>query len=145
MSNQMPPQGQAPPQGQTELSEEELRQYLGELRNAPAAEIVAQVVTMLANAAQVKLGRRDARVLIDTIDAVRQASATTLPEEFGQQIDDLLAQLRVAQVEGEKEVARLQSEGGEGDQEQAAPSAPGQGEPPPQQEDGGSRLWTPGR
>lgn len=144
---------QMPPQGQTDLSEEELRQYLGELRQAPAAEIIAQVITMLANAAQVKLGRGDARVLIDTIEAVKGASASTLPDEFGQQIDELLGQLRMAQVEGEKEVARLQAEGGQAGQPGPAPSAPGSAparQPDPDQsqqspqDGGGSRLWTPG-
>ena len=148
---------------QQELSEEEVRQYLSEMRQAPAAEIIAQVITVLANGAQVKLGRNDARVLIDTIDAVKDRAGAVLPADFVQQVDELLGQLRMAQVEGEKEVARLKAEA---DHQEAgdvttptpgqdAPTAPGQATPPTppptpgqdqggQQGSGGSRLWTPG-
>ena len=140
------------PGPEQELSEEEIRQYLGEMRQAPAAEIIAQVITVLANGAQVKLGRNDARVLIDAIGAVKSAADSVLPTEFAAQVDDLLGQLRMAQVEGEKEVAHLAAQAAQGGQDEhggLAEAAPGDAAGPTttadQQGSSGSRLWTPGR
>jgi hypothetical protein len=132
------------PGPEQEPSEEELRQYLGELRQAPAAEVIAQVITVLVNGAQVKLGRNDARVLIDTIEAVKSQAAEVLPADFVSQVDDLLGQLRMAQVEGEKEVARLKAQSPQAEQGDVADAPDQDAGAPTDQGSAGSRLWTPG-
>lgn len=153
MSSQVPPQGQ--PGSEDGPSEEEVRQYLAQMRGAPADQVLAEVVQGLLNAAQVKLGRNDARLLLDAcaglVDAVRDRSS----EELVGQIDQALSQLRLGQVEAEKEVA----EGGQDEPNDladdgtppatgAAPSQaappPSQPQSPPSQSGSGSKLWTPG-
>ncbi|HEX2028255.1 MAG TPA: hypothetical protein VHF25_09685 [Nitriliruptorales bacterium] len=62
------PQRQSGDAGQP--TEEELRAYLAQLRQADANDIVSQVFSMVASAAEVKLGRRDGRLLIDVAAAV---------------------------------------------------------------------------
>lgn len=151
MSEQVPP-------GMREPTEEELRQYLGEMRQAHVGEIVAQVVSALLNGAQVKLGRRDARLLIDLAAAVNDQAGPYLEERFGQEVTQVLTQLRLAQVEAEEELAKLRASGqapaeandvgpeasgsaaGEGTST-SAPDGGGQASTPPS---AGSRLWTPG-
>lgn len=146
-------------------SEEELRAALGQLRGAPVDQIVAEVASALLNAAQVKLGRRDGRLLIDLIGAVADTVRPSVPAELTRQLDDALGQLRLAQVEAEREVAAalvqghqepgdLPADGGRssgagapaGDAPPAAPAsdagAPGSGGGQPPQT---SRLWVPGR
>lgn len=138
-------------------SEEELAAELGRLREAPLDEVLAQVMSLLANAAQVKLGRRDGRALIDlTAALVQQVRDYAHPQLVGQ-LDEILPQLQMAQVEAEKELAQAVASG------QAAPEVndlgsepaqerPSDRTPPPTQQPGaahggdkqGSRLWTPG-
>jgi hypothetical protein len=139
-------------------SEEEVRAYLGQLRGAPAEQVVAEVVSALLNAAQVKLGRRDGRLLLDLAVGVVDGSRAHLPAELLEQVDQVLAQLQVAQVEAEREVAAAAEQGHEepGDlgsgPRPASSDAPGSAEAPaaaaPPPEDppaAGSRLWVPGR
>lgn len=155
-----PMAGQTPP-GQREPTEEELRQYLGEMRQAHVGEVVAQVVSALLNGAQVKLGRRDARLLIDLAAAVSDQAGPHLDRQFTSEVEDVLTQLRTAQVEAENELGRLRASGqappepndvgpGEaatGDDQPAAEGVDAAAErrpptsPPPSP---GSRLWTPG-
>lgn len=138
-------------------SEEELRQYVTEMRSAHAGEIVAQVVSLLLNGAQVKLGRKDARFLLDLAASVNDQAGQHLDDEFTGQVGQVLDQLRMAQVEAEKELAQLLADGqippeqndlGSAPAPEAgAPSSPT--EQPPSapsspQRDAGSRLWTPG-
>ncbi|MBW3658762.1 MAG: hypothetical protein KY457_09000 [Actinobacteria bacterium] len=158
MSQQMPPGGREP-------TEEELRQYLGEMRQGHVGEIVAQVVSALLNGAQVKLGRRDARLLIDLAAGVNDAAGPHLDEEFSAEVTQVLTQLRMAQVEAEEELAKLQASGqappeandvgpSGGTSGQAArppgdagsPGAGGQqgGARPASEPSAASRLWTPG-
>lgn len=148
--------------GQQEPSEEEVRAYLSQLREAPVDQVLAEVVNALLNAAQVKLGRRDGRLLIDTVAAVTEAVRGHVPEELTTQLDQALTQLRLAQVEGEQQVAQAaasgQPESGDlatdpGEGEPAAPGAgpaagPAAQAPPQPPSEGGSaasRLWIPGR
>jgi hypothetical protein len=139
-------------------SEEEVRAYLSQLRGAPAEQVVAEVVSALLNAAQVKLGRRDGRLLLDLAVGVVDGAREHLSAELVQQVDQVLAQLQVAQVEAEREVAAaaeqghqepgdLGSEGSEASGADAPPPGAGASEAPPRQEPpaGGSRLWVPGR
>ncbi len=139
-----------------EPSEEEIRAYLGQLREAPVEQVVAELVSGLLNAAQVKLGRRDARVLLDAMAALGESVRGTLSQELTGQIDQALQQLRLAQVEAEQQVAAAAAQGHaeQGDLPQESPAAGGEGAAgapatPPQApappSDAASRLWVPGR
>ena len=152
--------------GQQQPSEEEIRAYLSQLREAPVDQVLAEVANALLNAAQVKVGRRDGRLLIDALGAMNDAVRGHAAEELTTQLDQALQQLRMAQVEGEQQVAQAaasgQAEPGDlaedpAGQEGAAEPAP-EGEdaggqqpsqqPPQQPAQGGSaasRLWVPGR
>lgn len=151
MSSQIP----TPGNDEDGPSEEEVRQYLAQMRTAPADQVLAEVVQGLLNAAQVKLGRNDARLLLDAcaglVDAVRGRSG----EELVKQVDQALSQLRLGQVEAEREVADagqdepndVTDERPAGEQTGPASSPPPQQpspQQPPQQGSGASKLWTPG-
>lgn len=157
--------GQPPGGGeQRQPTEEELRQYLGQMRGAPVGQIVAEVVSALLNGAQVKLGRRDGRLLIDLAGLVADNAAPHLDKEFNDQVSDVLNQLRMAQVDAEKEVSQAREEGHEEPNDLGSPAgtsepgstAPaagtsGDGSPSSQQQaqsrqqSAASRLWTPGQ
>jgi hypothetical protein len=137
-------------------SEEELRAALGQLRGAPVDQIVAEVASALLNAAQVKLGRRDGRLLIDTTAALTDQVRPHVPAELVDQLDEVLNQLRLAQVEAEREVAAAAAQGHQEPNDlagQPAPAAPGTsgdagGATAPPASDPASkasRLWVPGR
>jgi hypothetical protein len=147
-----------------EPTEEEVRAYLGQLRAAPVDQVVAEVASALLNAAQVKLGRRDGRLLLDLVGDLAERTRPHLPDELTGQVDEALTQLRMAQVEAEKEVAAAAQQGhvepddlgSGGPQGGAAGGTPdiGDGDAPsqaaqqPPEEPGGgaaSRLWVPGR
>jgi hypothetical protein len=84
-------------------TQEELEAHLAQLREADVAEVVAQAVNMLATGAQVKLGRTDARVLIDAIIGVADAAEGRVHGELVRQIRDAVSQLQMAQVQAERE------------------------------------------
>jgi hypothetical protein len=133
--------GQAPGQ---EPSEEEIRAYLGQLREAPVDQVLSEILSALLNAAQVKLGRRDGRLLIDLVGGLIEGSRAALDEEFTGQVDEAITQLRLAQVEAEGQV------GGEeqpNDVDASALAAGGKdsaaGGADTSAEQARSRLWTP--
>lgn len=151
MSQMPPPDAQGP-------SEEEVREYLTQMRGAPASQVVAEVLQGLLNAAQVKLGRNDARLLLDATAAVNDVIRPHLDQQLTSQVDQALSQLRLAQVEAEREVAQSgESEpndlpsrpgGGAG----GAPPSGGESAPPPSQppsqpppDSPVNKLWLPGR
>jgi hypothetical protein len=84
-------------------TEEEMRAYLQELRDTPVAQVLTEVLSVLLNAAQVKLGRNDGRLVLDTVALLNDTTAAALPEEIVTQVRGVLAQLRIAQVEAEKQ------------------------------------------
>lgn len=163
MSDATGPQGPGAAGGQP--SEEELRAALGQMRQGHVGEIVAQVISLLANGAQVKLGRRDARLLIDLTSSVLESSREYLDERFNSEVANVLSQLKMAQVQAEQEVAQ---HGGEENDLDSTPhmDAPAQAGETPSGDTGGtpggetptsssqgsgaqeqrrsSRLWTPG-
>jgi hypothetical protein len=151
VSQQTPPPGAG---GDQQPSEEEVRQYLAQLRQAPAEQVIAEVLSGLLNAAQVKVGRKDGRLLLDLSAQVIDGAREHLSDELTNQVDEVLGQLRMAQVEGEREVANAAEQGQQepndlGATEQAAPQGeqtPPSTPPPsdPGQGAGGGRLWTPG-
>jgi hypothetical protein len=82
-------------------SAEDARERARQMRSLPAEELVADVLLSLLNAAQLKLGRRDARLLIDLGTVVHEHARPYLSGELAQQIDQLLGQLRLGQVNAE--------------------------------------------
>lgn len=145
-------------------SEEEIRAYLSQLRQAPVDQVLAEVVNALLNAAQVKVGRRDGRLLIDITAAITDTVRGQVATELTDQLDQALTQLRMAQVEGEQQVAQAKAGGqqepgdlaeeaaaGQSDGEEGAPAdsqAPSETpptSPPPAGGSATSRLWVPGR
>lgn len=135
-------------------TEEEMRAYLENLREAQPVEIVVQAFGLLATASEVKLGRIDARVLIDGMAALLEATAERMPDEIVDRMQQTVAQLQMAQVQAERDLAATgagQQDAGAVDEgaEPSAEEAPGAQQAPPQQqpqrEDVTNRLWIPGR
>ncbi|MEX2486411.1 MAG: hypothetical protein WD377_02210 [Nitriliruptoraceae bacterium] len=128
-------------------SEEEVRAYLEQLRGAPVDQVLAEVCSALINAAQVKVGRPDARVLLDAVGAVTDAVRGRADENLVTQLDDALTQLRLAQVDAEKEQAgAVQPDAAASTSDGAADAEAVGDSATPQAPSGGTakRLWTPG-
>ncbi len=125
------------------LPDEQTLQMIQQLRAAPAEQLLTEFFSTLANTAQIKLGRRDARLFIDlcaqTLDYTRPYLAT----ELARQIDDVLNQLRLAQVSAESEVAAGNPEPNDLTKTPAPrpASAPNPSASPPP----ASKLWVPGQ
>ena len=106
-------------------SAEEAREYARRLRSLPVDQLLRDFLFSLLNAAQVKLGRRDARLLIDVTAVAHEQARPYLPGELTRQIDQVLGQLRLAQVSAEGHASQ-QGQPEENDLKQApAPPAPG--------------------
>jgi len=71
------------------------------MRSLPIDQVIGEVLFSLLNAAQIKLGRRDARLLIDVSTVAHDQARPYLPGELSRQIDQVLAQLRMGQVSAE--------------------------------------------
>jgi hypothetical protein len=82
-------------------SAEDAEAYVQRLRSLPVQQVIADVMFSLLNAAQVKLGRRDARLLIDLSSVALEHARPYLQGELTQQIDQVLGQLRLGQVSAE--------------------------------------------
>jgi len=82
-------------------SAEDFREQMRRMRSLPVEQIVGDVVYSLLNAAQVKLGRRDARLLIDLSTVAHEHARPYLSDELTKQIDQVLGQLRLGQVSAE--------------------------------------------
>lgn len=148
MSSSVPPTSGQP--GDDGPSEEEVRQYLSQMRGAPADQVIVEVVQGLLNAAQVKLGRNDARLLLDATAALTDGVRGRIDDELVKQVDQALSQLRLAQVEAEREVADAgQPEPNDvaAGAEEAGDTGPPPSSPPPQQQQPPqtSKLWIPGQ
>jgi hypothetical protein len=81
-------------------------EFVEQLRSAPAEEVIAEAFLVLLNAGQIKLGRRDARLLIDLSAVMLEHAGTYLPDGFAKQVEQSLGQLRLAQVSAENEGAK---------------------------------------
>lgn len=131
-------------------SEEDIRKYLEQLRSVPAEQVVADVLFGFANAAQAKLGRRDARLLIDLTATVLEQTRRYLSNELVGQLDQILGQLRLSQVQAESRVAAGgQTEPNDLAEAPPPPSAtapaPGIQQPTSQPPTAKPKLWVPGR
>jgi hypothetical protein len=148
------------PTAQGQPSPEELQAYLEQLRAADVTEVIAQAFNMLGTGANVKLGRLDARVVIDALDALANAVDGRIDAEVMSQMRAGIAQLKTAQVEAEREEAAraggpqaggdAQAPGGAPTSPSGAGQAPGSPSPGGPQQPGGDqkmtdRLWIPGR
>ncbi len=106
---------------------EDVREYARRLRSLPADQVLGEFLFSLLNAAQVKLGRRDARLLIDVTVVAHEHARPYLPGELTRQIDQVLGQLRMAQVTAENRAGQ-QGEPEENDLDRApAPPSAGTG------------------
>jgi hypothetical protein len=101
-------------------------EYARQLRAFPVDQLLRDFLFSLLNAAQVKLGRRDARLLIDVTAVAHEHARAQLPGELTRQIDEALGQLRMAQVTAENRASQ-QAQREENDLPAApAPPSPGQ-------------------
>ena len=124
-------------------SAEDAREYVQQVRSLPVEQIIGDVLFSMLQAAQMKLGRRDARLLIDLSAVAHEHARPYLPDELTKQIDQGLGQLRMAQVSAEGQVSqRGEAEENDLTRVPAPPSAPVP-QPPPSPPP--SRLWVPGR
>ncbi len=101
--------GTAGPGGAGEGDErpaEDAREYARRLRSLPVGEVLGDFMFSLLHAAQVKLGRRDARLLIDVTAVAHEHARPYLPGELTRQIDQVLGQLRLGQVSAESQASR---------------------------------------
>ncbi len=80
---------------------EDAREYARRLRALPADQVLGDFLLSMLNTAQVKLGRRDARLLIDVAAVAHEHVRAYLPGELTRQIDQVLGQLRMGQVNAE--------------------------------------------
>lgn len=123
------------------MSDEEARKYVEQLREAPADQVLADVLIGVVNAAQVKLGRPDARIFIDVSATLLDNVRAHLPDAIATQVDQALGQLRLAQVQAEADEASRgadQTSGTSGTESAAADPQPSEPAKPQ------SKLWVPG-
>ena len=80
---------------------EDAREYVQRMRSLPVERVIGDVMSTMLSAAQVKLGRRDARLLIDLSTVAHEHARPYLPGELTRQIDEALGQLRLGQVSAE--------------------------------------------
>jgi len=133
-------------------SEAELQMMLAQMREAPAEQILVEVVNVLLQAVQVKLGRPDARLLLDVVAGVASAAKGRADTTLLTQVEQAIGQLRLAQVEAESRTPEGTDVGPADPAQPAAPQRPAAaaaaptGSPqPPDGSEGRSRLWVPGR
>jgi hypothetical protein len=98
-------------------------EYVRRLRSLPVDQVVGDVLFSLLNAAQVKLGRRDARLLIDVAAVAHDHARPYLPGDLTKRIDQVLGQLRLGQVSAEGHASQAGPEENDLDRVPAPPSA----------------------
>jgi hypothetical protein len=135
---------------QPQITEEQLREYLSQLREVPAEQVAAELLSTTLNAAQAKIGRRDARLLIDLSAVMMDHVRRFVSAELGTQVDQALGQLRMAQVRAESaapaevepnDLAETPPPPTEGRPGVGAGQAPSEAQPSRPS----SGLWVPGR
>ena len=140
-------QGDSQQPGRADTSESDARELVERLRSAPAEEIITELFSTLLSTAQVKLGRRDARLFIDLCAQALEYSGRYLSEELGKQVETALGQLRLAQVSAENEGAKGEPEPNDLSQIPKPPTVGNRVEADsgPQSASPSSKLWVPGR
>jgi hypothetical protein len=86
---------------ETKRPGEDVGEYVRRMRPLPVDQVIADVLFSLLHAAQVKLGRRDARLLIDVTAVAHEHARPYLPGDLTRQIDQVLGELRLGQVSAE--------------------------------------------
>jgi hypothetical protein len=104
-------------------SAKDAREDVRRLRSLPVDQVLGDVLFSLLHAAQVKLGRRDARLVIDVTAVAHEHARPYLPGELTRQIDQLLGQLRLGQVSAESHASQ-QSQPEENDLDRAPAPPP---------------------
>jgi hypothetical protein len=104
-------------------SAEDASEYVQRLRSLPVDHVIGDVLFSLLHAAQVKLGRRDARLLIDVTAVAHEHARPYLPGELTRQIGQVLGQLRLSQVSAESHASQ-QAQPEENDLDQAPAPPP---------------------
>ena len=103
---------------------EDAREQARRLRAVPVDQVLGDFLFSMLNAAQVKLGRRDARLLTGVAAVAHEQARPHLPGELTRQIDQLLGQLRMGQVNAEGHAGQHgQSEENDLDRTPAPPPA----------------------
>jgi hypothetical protein len=103
---------------------EDVGEYVRRMRAAPVDQVLGDVLFSLLQTAQVKVGRRDARLLIDVTTVAHEHARRYLPGELTKQVDQVLGQLRLAQVSAEGNAGKQgQPEENDLDRAPAPPSA----------------------
>jgi hypothetical protein len=82
------------------------QEYIKQLRTTPVDRVIADAVFALLGTAQVKLGRRDSRLLIDLSTVMVDHARDYLPDDLTREIDSRLGGLRLGQVAAENAAAR---------------------------------------
>jgi hypothetical protein len=127
-------------------SEKDARELVERLRSAPAEEIFTELFSTLLSTAQVKLGRRDARLFIDLCALTLEYAGRYLSDELGKQVEAALGQLRLGQVSAESEISKT---GEPQPNDLSRPPTPPMGRPEAgsvdQPASPSSKLWVPGR
>jgi len=96
------PDGAGQEDGQEEeRSAQEPAEFARRLRSLPVDQILGDFLFNLLNAAQLKLGRRDARLLIDVAAVAHEHARPYLQGELTRHIDQVLGHLRMGQVSAE--------------------------------------------
>jgi hypothetical protein len=118
------------------------------VRNAPAHVLITEVFSTLLSTAQIKVGRRDARLFIDLCALALDHARRHLPGELTAQVEGALGQLRFAQVSAEG-AADGRPEANDLDPAPTPPgeraqAEPGSRQPGPDPEAEASGLWVPG-
>ena len=128
-------------------SEEDVQRLVEQLRSAPAEPIIADTFSTLLSTAQIKLGRRDARLFIDLCSVMLEYADRYVSAELGTQVEKALGQLRLGQVSAESEVAKQgEPEPNDLSRIPAPPATSGQAEAPVRDAPTSptSKLWVPG-
>jgi hypothetical protein len=86
---------------ETKRPEQDVAEYARRMRSLPVDQVIRDALFGLLQAAQVKLGRRDARLLIDMAAVAHEQARPYLPGDLTGQIDQVLGQLRLGQVSAE--------------------------------------------
>jgi len=125
-----------------EPSEEEMRAYVEQLREADPAQIFVQAYQILGTGAEVKLGRDDARPLIDAMEGLASVAEGRISDELVNQMREGVGQLQTAQVQAEQQAEEAPEAGGEAG---AEPGAQSSAQEPTAEEKKTNRLWIPGQ
>lgn len=136
------------PTDETGRVDEDTRDLLERLRAAPAEQVLMDLFSTLLSTAQVKLGRRDARLFIDMCAATLEHAGRYVSDDHRAQVEVALGQLRMGQVSAESEIAR--SGKNEPNDLERTPASPSSGSAPrarPRHDEAPrpSTLWVPGQ